>query len=347
MKLRPADFENPYAAYSCELSSELTSPTLLQLGLQHRADGAAAPALAELDRLLRDDAVGHGVPVRVEAASFTDAAGYGNQMRLAYFRSREDHDAWWADPGVSSWWTGVPEDIGAFREVLTSSLDTMETSYSTPEARWGLAQLYPKRLDRHHSYNGAMRDRIAAAEDGGLAARVNGVGRAAGADGTLRSARLVLPEHACFIRTVQGWKDCPPEERDWFTERMWPVYERGVAFLRDNPEESGCLSARLVGLDDPEDSGIEAMTLAWFTSLEALEAWAHDHPTHHAILGEFGKLAEHFQGDVHVALGHEVYVVGAGDAEVEYVRCHPGTGLLPVIDPTSQLGESTLVSQGS
>lgn len=341
MKLRPADFTNPYPAYSCSLPPELTSPTLLQLGLQHRGDDDSPRLLERLDGLIE----GAGSPLRVERASFRDVSAYDNDMRLVYFASRDAYRAWWRDEEVRSWWACVPEDLGVFREVLTSSRDMMETSYSTPDARWGLARLFPKGLEPHHSYNGAMRDRIPAAEDGGLPSRVSRVGRTRLSTGPARrSARLVLPEHACFIRTVQGWSDCPPEERAWFTDRMWPVYEQGVAVLRDDPEETGCLSARLVALDDPADSGIETMTLAWFTSLEALEAWAHGHPTHHAILAEFGRLAEHFRGDVHVSLGHEVFVVGAGGAEAEYVRCHPLTGLLPVIDPTSPPDASRLVT---
>jgi aldoxime dehydratase len=69
--------------------------------------------------------------------------------------------------------------------------------------------------------------------------------------------------------------------------------------------------------------------LAWWQSLAHLEAWAHRHPTHLAILKSFGELATHFAPDVTVVLGHEVYVVPKGGARAEYLNCHERTGLLP------------------
>ncbi|WP_037672368.1 phenylacetaldoxime dehydratase family protein [Streptomyces griseus] len=105
----------------------------------------------------------------------------------------------------------------------------------------------------------------------------------------------------------------------------------GARLVQGEPLDTGCLSIRKIDVRHPADAQVQTATLAWWQSLAHLEAWAHEHPTHLAILQSFGELARHFAPDVTVVLGHEVYVVPAGGARAEYLNCHDRTGLLPFL----------------
>lgn len=117
----------------------------------------------------------HGAhaPVTYERAVHVDGLGHTNEIFLAYWLDAETEKAWAADHPLDSW--AAPEltaeggPIGLWSETLWAPVDHFETSYSYDSPSWGLASRFPAEPNVYHSYHGAMRDRIAAAEDGGLA----------------------------------------------------------------------------------------------------------------------------------------------------------------------------------
>ena len=267
----------------------------------------------------------HG-PWRWERCTHVDAAGFRNAITLGYWRRREDYLSWRQSAAVRVW-SDRQHGVGYWIETLSCPLPQMETSYSTPEPNWGLAPQCPVELDPNHGYFGAMRDRIPAAEDGGLPATLTALPPEDVQQPAAPRLVVELPGNLCFIRTVQGWQDCAVAQGEDFTTRMLPLYRDGVAYLRDHPRTSRCISVRLVDMVD-QAGQIQTQTLAWFLGLEFLERWAQEHPTHHAILAGMAAFAERHGMDLQVVLGHEVYVVPAGHAQAEYSGCHWGTGFL-------------------
>ncbi|MDX3233839.1 phenylacetaldoxime dehydratase family protein [Streptomyces sp. ME19-01-6] len=326
-KIRPSDFQNPYSAYSSEFSSLDAAAVMAQIGIQYDAGTDVQDVRDRVLHALEADASVY----QVEAGRHLDAAGYVNDVFLAYWVSRDDYHRWRAEHPLESWVQKPGERSGGlWVEALQVPACRLETSYSTQDARWGMAKNRSKELNPFHSYFGSMRDRIHDAEDGGLPATVTDVSPAA----VTSRSRLIsfeVPENMCFIRSPQGWRHCPDAERDWFEEKMLPVYQAGVDYLSENPLDTGCLSIRKIDVHHPADAQVQTSSLAWWQSLAHLEAWAHEHPTHLAILQSFGELARHFAPDVTVVLGHEVYVVPAGGARAEYLNCHDRTGLLPFL----------------
>ncbi|MDP9867945.1 MULTISPECIES: phenylacetaldoxime dehydratase family protein [Streptosporangium] len=330
-KIRPAGFENPYPAYSLRLPEQAAGVTLRQLAVQHRGSAEARRVLA---RML-DGFGGAHAPVTYEHATHVDRRGYTNDVLLAYWLDAGAEKAWsaahplgsWADPGLTA--AGGP--IGLWTEVLWAPPDHFETSYSYDSPSWGLASQFPAALNVCHSYPGSMRDRIAAAEDGGLAGEVASV-QAGPVDSAGRHLVVATPRNLCFIRSPQGWRHCPDDERAWFEERVLPVYREGVGYLTEHPDETGCLSACLAELPVSNDERVQTTTLAWFLSLSHLEQWAHSHPTHLAIYKSAGELIARFAPEINVTLGHEVYVPPEGGL-MEYLNCHDQTGLLPYFGP--------------
>lgn len=326
MKLRPENFEPPYPAFTCELFKLRPNVTLGQIALQYR-DGERQPALAELRQQIEACLQGVSAPWRREQCTHVDAFGYRNDITLAYWQRREDFQDWRQRADVAKWADTI-HPVGLWIEALTCPIPQMETSYSTEEPAWGLARRCPVRVDPDHGYFGSMRDRIPAAEDRGLPAELDRLPAQDLAQATEgRHLRIDLPDNMCFIRTVQGWRDCDAAQQDDYRQTLAPVYHAGVEYLRDNPRDANCISARLVEMLDPA-AQIQTQTLAWFLGLEYLERWAHEHPTHHAILNGMTEFAQRYDLNIQVVLGHEVYVAPRGYSHVEYSNCHPGTGFL-------------------
>jgi aldoxime dehydratase len=322
-KNTPAGFEAPYPAWTSEFPSPDAKVVFAQIGIQG-SDDIARKALCDAVAASLD---GHASIV--ERATHIDVAGVRNDVFMTYWPTQAEMRAWYAGP--ASVWKDRPfdGDTGWWWEALASPVDHLETSYSVPAVTWGIGRALPQVIDPTHAYFGAMRDRIVAAEDGGLAAVVPEVSERHAVDSRGTHVTVSAPGNLCLIRTVQGWNRCGDEERERYLSHVHPVYEEGVRFLAGEPAATGCLSARLV-VDEPliADQQIQTETLAWFLSLRHLEEWTHSHPTHLKIFNGFLEHAMTFGFQIDVVLGHEVVVVPAGDLDAEYANCHGATGLL-------------------
>ncbi len=329
-KLAPSGYQAPYPAHEAVVPQGAVV-TLALVGVQYRDDdqGAGRDAGARLRALLAGD----GGSGRVEVATHVDADGYRNDVHVTYWRD-PGHLAG-ATPELDAWAAAHRTGpVGVWRETVVAPRGRMETSYSVPGVRWGLGATGATTGQPYHAYYGSMRDRIDAAEDGGLPPAVPPITRRA-VDSRGRVLRATLPPDLCFIRTVQGWQDAGEAELAELHAHVLPAYRRGVAHLVAHPEETNCLSARLVediAVDGGPRPQVDSETFAWFRSLADLEAWTHHHPTHEDIFSRFGAMAAALDFKVGTLLGHEVYVVPAGAAEAVYVNCHPATGLLPFVD---------------
>lgn len=323
-KICPEGFEPPYPAWSPALP-EIVSYVQAQVAIQSPSGRRDDPLFETLAAKLRG-----GAGLRhVERVGHADAQGAYNDIAVAYWQTPEAMRDWLSVDGPFGAFVDLASEsgCGAWYEAIAAPRSHYEINASVPDLDWGLATGYDCELERYHAYWGAMRDRIAAAEDGGLAGTVGAIRRGSG-DGR-GPVRLELPEHICLIRTVQGLSDAAPEEAAAYHADMRPRYEAGVAFLAGHPVESRCLSARLVSYDRPGPGRPSTETIAWFTSLAELEQWVHAHPTHQAIFDATHAHATRYAPEMRLLLGHEVAVAPAGGAEAMYAGCHPETGLLP------------------
>ena len=322
-KLTPDNWNPPYPAFVADVDASHLN--ICQLGVQAPGADAAASTLAELAGLLEDTAE----LLHFEHAWHTDGQDVHNDILLVYWEHPQSFANWRAGSSVDAFFARERSDeVGVWIEAMSAPAGHFETSYSTGTVNWGTSRHNSTREDPTHAYYGAMRDRIEAAEDGGLTGAVGRLNRERRELTRGRHLRVELPENLCFIRTVQGWSDCSEEEKAYFMERTFPVYQRGVEYLCTHPLETNCISARLVtdvkwGPDQPQTE-----TLAWFLSLTDLEAWTWNHPTHAAIFNTFMKHAEKFDFNVNILLGHEVLVLPGNGVHAEYNNCHGATGFL-------------------
>jgi aldoxime dehydratase len=323
-KIRPEGFEPPYPAWSPALPDNL-SYVQAQVAIQS-PEGERNDHLfdALVTRLRGDGDLRHA-----ERVGHVDARGAYNDIAIAYWKTPEALGAWLSDDGPFAAVVDLASEsgCGVWYEAIVAPRSHYEINASTPDFAWGHSIGYDTYLEPYHAYWGAMRDRIEAAEDGGLPGTMASIQRRTG--DRRGPVRIELPQHVCLIRTVQGLSDTGDEEASAYRKDMKPQYEAGVSFLGGHPMESRCLSARLVRYDDPGPGRPHTETLAWFTSLADLEHWVHDHPTHKAIFEATHEHAARFAPEMRLLLGHEVIVAPAGGARAMYVGCHTDTGLMP------------------
>jgi hypothetical protein len=329
-KICPPGFEPPYPAWSPALPENL-GYVQAQVAIQSPSAHRNNPLFEALDaKLNADESLRH-----VERVGHLDAQGAYNDIAIAYWRTADAMAAWLAPEGPFGSVLDAAADgpCGVWYEAIVAPRSHYEINASTPDLRWGLSIDYDCVEEPYHAYWGSMRDRIAAAEDGGLPGTIGALERKL-PDGR-KPVRIQLPEHICLIRTVQGLSDTAAEEATSYRTDMQPQYEAGVRFLAEHAHESRCLSARLVNYERPGPGRPNTETIAWFTSLADLERWVHDHPTHKAIFDATHAHAARFAPDMRLLLGHEVVVAPAGGAEAMYVGCHPQTGLMPYFEPAA------------
>lgn len=297
---------------------------------QFAVQTASAADGSQLNRGLDEALTQSPVPLHVERVISVDAEGYTNEIRLAYWQKSADYRAWPNNPRVSELLRRpIAGPVGLWREVIAAPVDNLDLLGGTNRHLWGVGRHLRQVWERYQSYYGSMRDRMPngrvpeiEADEFTLQPRE---------DVASLGSRLAvdLPHNLCFVRGLFGWRDSPVDVQQVFVDEMLPVYERGVLFLRDNPVEISCIAARLsdVVYGEPR-TGVDAETLAWFTSLKSLEAWTHRHKTHADIFSKVREIRMRLGSQENLELGHEVVVVPKGGVDAEYNNCHPRTGFL-------------------
>lgn len=324
---RPETFEPPYAAHTTIFPESWPDYASCLIGVQAEPGADPAPLQAKVEAALRSGPE----PLHVERSTETDARGFTNELYAAYWREPADVEAWRESESVRSVFEAdLSGPLGLWRETIVAPISNVDPSGLRDRHEWGVGRHVRQVWERYHGYYGSMRDRMPAGHDSSIE----------GDDAPLRDPepvdslgrRLIVrgQHNLCYIRGVFGWRQAREDEAKVFVDEMLPIYERGAHFLRDNPVETGCVCARVVReVQTDHDTGIDIETIAWFTSLKALEKWTHKHPTHGAIFGKIIDIAGRFDFKLELNLGHEVVVVPEGGAQMEYNNCHPYTGFLP------------------
>lgn len=328
----PEAWQPLYPAYASEVTGSLH---VCMIAAQAKNKDAAILAYNKICSLL----VNAKGLMHSEHVFYIDEQGYSNEIEIAY----------WEDQGYYKQWIANSEKVflditsnkksnatGIWIEAMSCGRERFEISCSMKQIDWGLACHHATYEDRMHGYYGAMRDRIAAAENGGLPGSVGRLSPKLDSKTLGEHLTVSLPDNLCFIRTVQGWNECGEEERNYFLANTFPVYRRGVEFLQLHPIDTNCISARLVNYINGSEHSPQTETLAWFLSLSDLEAWAWNHPTHLAILNSRQKHMKKYL-TTKLLLGHEVSVISQKNMHVEYHNCHNETGFLKFFHPVELL----------
>jgi hypothetical protein len=326
---RPDDFAPPYPAFTSHFPSDQPDFVMAQIGVQSAASGDGKALAGRIRDLMR--APGAGRPQHVERTRHLDRAGYTNDVALVYWKLADDMQAFWERTDVRAWFEEpCAGSVGWWRECISAPTGVLDGNYSIPGATWGSGRHVSQVEEQFHGYYGSMRDRTPHFLAGKADVAPGQIAFLPEIASFGKRLRVQAPDKLCFIRGAFGWDQARPDEQRAFMEEMYPVYKAGADYLRDHPLETNCISARLMEhVPTGESSFVQSDTIAWFLSLKDLERWTHHHKTHAAIYGGVFKLMQRFDFQMRLNLGHEVAVVPAAGAILEYVNCHPGTGFLP------------------
>jgi aldoxime dehydratase len=231
------------------------------------------------------------------------------------------YQQWWQQDAVQGWWQdSAREQEGRpyWREAFAMEDKRFETLHSTPNAHGvSVSAEHIEGPTREHGYSGGMRDRIPQSELEPLSA-LQGAERS---DNGTRT-RLVLPQNTCVIRSGQNWGACDDAQRAFYLEKVHPVLQEGMRFLRDEGADSGCLLMRFAECCDTDWQPItQSFGLGYARDIAVFENWARSHPTHVAIFDTFMQMVEQFGENLTLQLWHEVTVVGKAGIDCEYINC--------------------------
>ena len=272
-------------------------------------------------------------PASVERGMYTDQQGVANFLYIAYWRYSE-YQRWWAIDGNGGWWADnrrLTENAGYWREIIVMPFDRFETLHSTEIPHGiGVTADDVEGPIAEHGYAGGMRDRIQLSATDPLKNNAP-INAPLQATATSAGKRVVVtpPQNMCVIRSGQNWSFCDADEKAWYLQKLHPVLQEGMRFLRDNPLETNCYSLRFVDKKDDMWGTVEqSFGLGYATDVYAFENWAKSHPTHIAIFGGFMDMVETFGEGMKLRLWHEVTALPRQGCEFEYIACHQQTGLL-------------------
>ena len=340
VKTPSADFTPPYPSFSARFPENAKDLVMAIIGAQFKSasEDTGSGSIVEktqskISSFLTSD---QSTPTFSEWASVTDNKGFYNLTAFAYWPSVAQYKAWSEASGFNAWWQGLQPDAhphGWLLEVFLPSVDRIETLFNTPnpEGSGHLREQWSGEIQQH-AYWGSMRDRLPLAQTESFAGDQTTAEDFKPTEGTeTRRVRIPGKKNLTIIRSGQDWLKTLPEERELYLNEMHPVLIKGMNFLRDQGEEVGCYSCRLMDVVDSSTRKADkdrTFGLAYFDDMASLEKWSKEHPTHLAIFGGFHRYAKKLNGNLSLQVFHEVLVLQPEQQFFEYVGCHPGTGML-------------------
>jgi phenylacetaldoxime dehydratase/aldoxime dehydratase len=279
-------------------------------------------------------------PRVVERCHHRDAAGYHEDILMAYWLETDAYRRWRHGPEVSSWWRNLPADgeLGYWREVLAPDRDRfgLLAFGINDKRRFGCTHAAKSKPSENWGYWGGYRDRFAASKTDRFEPEIGGgpsPGQGHASKG--KRIRLTAPNNLCFVREGADVSAVThaQERRAWET-RVKPVFEKFVAYLRDNPALSGAICLRDT-IEQDLDTGADLPkhnTLIYFRSLRHMERAARTQPSHLALYNTYMQMLEDLGAAAispEMIAWAEAHILPRGTTELEYVNCHEQTGLIP------------------
>ena len=118
------------------------------------------------------------------------------------------------------------------------------------------AQFLPLVPSRQSGYWGGYSDRLAASAHDTFDSLYSALPALRLQETKGKRLSVEAPENVCFLREGQGWSVCRGEERSLLTENINSVADQWIAFLRNNPTQTGCFSVRDCREQDTESGAL-------------------------------------------------------------------------------------------
>ncbi len=288
--------------------------------------------------LIKDSFSLQNGPIHFDRAIFQDTSHYENYVFMAYWDNPETYKAWLENAEVQEWWAGNQLDsddkVGMFIEVATIPMTHFETIHSTKNNDSGVTHFLPLEQTKTHAFWGSMRKRMQASETDKLEpTHTAPLAEQVKKETFGKHLKVSAPSNICLIRTAQDWTHCNDEEKDTYLNLVEPSLQKAYSFLQKNPEETGAITPKfLYEVNENGEKLEKTCVVSFFLSMQHLEKWTHEHPTHIALFGTFAEMLKRHNFTVDLSLWHEVSVLQTEEVSLEYINCHPKTGFLPYFE---------------
>lgn len=263
-----------------------------------------------------------------------DDDGFVNSIVVAYWTDPTRYAVWKYTHDFNRWFSSPERETdpqGYWRETLVVPYDRMETIFSEPNYRAGVAKTQGCQLEPMYEagYFGAMRDRLPISAIDRLLSPY-GEDTPLGTYNEKRSQRIRIdvPHNVVSIRSGQYWEQAPDDQFEDYLHNLQPKLETGMHYLQAHADTTGCLTLRsMVNLDEHGHERAETSKQGYFLSLGHLEGWAASHKSHLDIYRHALAMRKKHGAARAVVTWHEVFVLSATPS-FEYINCHAQTGLL-------------------
>ena len=329
---RPRDFTPGAPKFQVRWSAPVTTVIADYIAVQRA--GADAEAERSFFQKTRAALASPWGPDCFDEVRCADEAGLVDSIVIAYWTDITKYATWKHRDEFNGWFASAErenESVGYWRETLIVPYDRIETIFSEPYYRAGIARTAGCELEPMYvaGYFGSMRDRLPVSAVDLLESPYGETvpdgtftkGRAAG-------VRIDVPPNVVNIRSGQYWEKAEGEQLGDYYANLQPKLDAGMAYLKKHAETTGCLSLRsLVTLDQEGNERKETSKHGYFLSLGQLEQWAVGHRTHLDIFKHALAMRRKHGAERSVVTWHEIFVLGVTPS-FEYVNCHAATGLL-------------------
>lgn len=317
-------------AWTTTFSSDITHIIFAQFGIQVKEK---SQSLEYVETITESFQLPNG-PDHFDISVYVDSESYHNHLFMAYWKNPKNYHDWLNHPQVQKWCSGKLIDkhseVGFFSEVATIPITHFETIHSRNNNDSGVTHFATLNKTKTHAYWGSMRERIPVSASSDLEGEYRNKLAAKEKKTFGKRIRVIAPNNLCLIRTAQDWSHCSEEQKKTYLNLIQPALNKAHRFLENHPEDTGCISARLIQEIDSNGKRLEKTSvIGYFQSLYHLERWTHEHATHKAVFRTFAEMLKRHNFNIDLSLWHEVSVLQSKDLELEYVNCHPKTGFLP------------------
>ncbi len=273
-------------------------------------------------------------PEAHEIMQCKDEAGLDNAIVVAYWTDVTTYANWMATSGFRAWYADderLSGSAGYWLEAIVVPYDRHETIYSAPNYRVGFgrtkgSEIVPITIN---GYYGAARDRLPlSAVDVLESPTKNRLVASDGMDGRGRRLLAAVPHNMTVLRSGQYWEGAGKEQLDDYRGSLQPKLLKGMDYLVQARETTGCVSMRIMtNVNENGSVRDETSVYAAFLSMAQLELWAKAHETHAEIYKHAIAMNRLYKEKREVVTWHELFVLQIG-SYFEYVNCHAKTGIL-------------------
>jgi len=331
---RPEGHSPPIPRYSADLQAGKKIAVLF-VGVQGRSIEVVRQA--NLSELCNNSEPQLTAPDYLDNAEYVDPEGYINHIAALYWLEASKFHEWLKSQTVARWRARIyaEQSIGIWWKPIAISTERLET-ITFKEYRRGVSACPAPELvlTPGTGYWGAARDRIPASAHDRFEPSISELDILRPPTRSFGRHLVVQPPmNMIVIRSGVSWASCRDEQLKDYHQHIKPKLDAGMDYLRRFPQETGCCVLRQVVCTTPQGDALEeAYSLGCFISMEHLERWAKDHPTHLAIYSRAMAARRKYQDRLELRTYNEIFVLESDNPAFEYVNCHPRTGLLPYFD---------------